>query len=223
MPDVPIDRFGEPTVFVPQRRQPGAVNRFLRPYRLQAQLVEAAVHVDHRTLGTAEVATDQRRRRAVQLQGVAGHRARQHFFLRLDSFLCLTVSCSFAVIRSWRNAASEKVWQGERPNRFRGLDFDGAVDLLLALNVAQMLRDLSPLAVRSPTPISSSWTGGRQRTVHRRSRTACGCYSRSRLKPPSTSTTVPWEKPKSPLTSAATARPTSVSYTHLTLPTKRIV
>lgn len=49
------------------------------------------------------------------------------------------------MIRSWRNAASEKVWQGERPNRFRGLDFDGAVDLLLALNVAQTLRDLSPL------------------------------------------------------------------------------
>jgi len=37
------------------------------------------------------------------------------------------------------------VWHGERPNRFRGLDFDGAVDLLLALNVAQTLRDLSPL------------------------------------------------------------------------------
>ncbi len=37
------------------------------------------------------------------------------------------------------------MWHGERPNRFRGLDFDGAVDLLLALNVAQTLRDLSPL------------------------------------------------------------------------------
>ena len=49
------------------------------------------------------------------------------------------------MIRSWRNAASEKVWHGERPNRFRGLDFDCAVDLLLALNVAQTLRDLSPL------------------------------------------------------------------------------
>ena len=49
------------------------------------------------------------------------------------------------MIRSWRNAASEKVWLGERPNRFSGLDFDAALDLLLALNVAQTLRDLSPL------------------------------------------------------------------------------
>ena len=49
------------------------------------------------------------------------------------------------MIRSWRNAASEKVWLGERTNRFRGLDFDAALDLLLALNVAQTLRDLSPL------------------------------------------------------------------------------
>jgi toxin HigB-1 len=51
----------------------------------------------------------------------------------------------FAVIRSWRNAASRKVWEGERPNRFRGVDFETAVDLLLALNVAKTLQDLSPL------------------------------------------------------------------------------
>ncbi|HEX4160401.1 MAG TPA: type II toxin-antitoxin system RelE/ParE family toxin [Rhizomicrobium sp.] len=37
------------------------------------------------------------------------------------------------------------MWEGERPNRFRGLDFDLAVDLLLALNVAKSLQDLSPL------------------------------------------------------------------------------
>jgi len=49
------------------------------------------------------------------------------------------------VIRSWRNAASRKVWDGERPNRFRGLDIDLAGDLLQALNVARTLRDLSPL------------------------------------------------------------------------------
>ena len=49
------------------------------------------------------------------------------------------------MIRSWRNAASRKVWEGERPNRFRGLDFGIAVDLLLALNVAETLQDLSPL------------------------------------------------------------------------------
>jgi proteic killer suppression protein len=49
------------------------------------------------------------------------------------------------VIRSWRNAASRKVWDGERPNRFRGLDFGAAADLLLALNVAKALSDLGPL------------------------------------------------------------------------------
>jgi proteic killer suppression protein len=49
------------------------------------------------------------------------------------------------VIRSWRNAASRKIWEGGRPNQFRGLDVDLAVDLLLALNVAKSLSDLSPL------------------------------------------------------------------------------
>ena len=49
------------------------------------------------------------------------------------------------MIRSWRNAASRKVWEGESPNRFRGLDREVAVDLLLALNVAERLQDLSPL------------------------------------------------------------------------------
>ena len=50
------------------------------------------------------------------------------------------------MIQSWRNAASRKVWEGERPNQFRSLDFDAAIDLLLALNVAKSLHDLSPLA-----------------------------------------------------------------------------
>jgi toxin HigB-1 len=49
------------------------------------------------------------------------------------------------VIRSWRNVATRKVWEGERPNRFRGLDFEAAVDLLLALHVSKTLSDLSPL------------------------------------------------------------------------------
>ena len=49
------------------------------------------------------------------------------------------------MIRSWRNSASRKVWDGERPNQFRGLDFEAATDLLPALNVAQSLQDLSPL------------------------------------------------------------------------------
>jgi toxin HigB-1 len=49
------------------------------------------------------------------------------------------------MIRSWRNAASRRIWEGERPGQFRGLDFEVAVDLLLALNVAKTLQDLSPL------------------------------------------------------------------------------
>lgn len=49
------------------------------------------------------------------------------------------------MIRSWRNVASRKIWEGQRPNQFRGLDFDAAIDLLLALNVAKSLQDLSPL------------------------------------------------------------------------------
>ena len=49
------------------------------------------------------------------------------------------------MIRSWRNTVSRKVWDGEAPNRFRGLDLDAALDLLLALNVAKTLGDLSPL------------------------------------------------------------------------------
>ena len=49
------------------------------------------------------------------------------------------------MIRSWRNAASRKVWEGETPNRLHGLDFPAAIDLLLALNAAGTLRDLSPL------------------------------------------------------------------------------
>ena len=49
------------------------------------------------------------------------------------------------MIRSWRNSVTRKVWEGERPNQFRGFDFEAATDLLLALNVAKALNDLSPL------------------------------------------------------------------------------
>ena len=49
------------------------------------------------------------------------------------------------MIKSWRNAAARKVWNGERPNQFRGLDFEAAIDLLLALNAAKSLSDLNPL------------------------------------------------------------------------------
>jgi proteic killer suppression protein len=40
---------------------------------------------------------------------------------------------------------TRKVWEGDRPNQLRGLDFEAAIDLLLALNVAKALNDLSPL------------------------------------------------------------------------------
>jgi proteic killer suppression protein len=49
------------------------------------------------------------------------------------------------MIRSWRNSATRKVWDGGLPNQFRGLDFEAAIDLLLALNAAKSLDDLSPL------------------------------------------------------------------------------
>ena len=49
------------------------------------------------------------------------------------------------MIRSWRNPATRKIWEGERPNQFRGLDIEAAIDLLLALNAAKSLADLSPL------------------------------------------------------------------------------
>jgi toxin HigB-1 len=49
------------------------------------------------------------------------------------------------MIRSWRNATTRKVWEGGKPNQFRALDFEAALDLLLALNVAVSLHDLSPL------------------------------------------------------------------------------
>ena len=50
------------------------------------------------------------------------------------------------MIRSWANSASRKVWENEKPNRIRGLDFDAAVDLLLALNVARTPADLGALS-----------------------------------------------------------------------------
>ena len=50
-----------------------------------------------------------------------------------------------AMIRTWRNAATRKVWDDERSTHFRGLDLDIATELLAALNVAKSLNDLSPL------------------------------------------------------------------------------
>jgi len=49
------------------------------------------------------------------------------------------------MIRSWRNAAIRRGWEGDQPNQFRGLDFEKAIDLLLALNAVKSVKDLSPL------------------------------------------------------------------------------
>jgi len=40
---------------------------------------------------------------------------------------------------------TRKVWEGGRPTSLRGVHFEHAIDLLLALNVAKSLNDLSPL------------------------------------------------------------------------------
>jgi proteic killer suppression protein len=70
------------------------------------------------------------------------------------------------VIRSWRNAASRKVWEGGNPNQFRGLDLDLAVDLLLALNVATSLSDLSPLKSVGLHKLKGDRRGQWAMTVH---------------------------------------------------------
>ncbi len=49
------------------------------------------------------------------------------------------------MIRTWRNAATRKVWDEESSSSFRGLDLDNAIELLASLNVAKSLNDLSPL------------------------------------------------------------------------------
>ena len=50
------------------------------------------------------------------------------------------------MIRSWRNAATRKVWLRERPNRFPGLDFDRALRRLASLEAARSLNDLGSLS-----------------------------------------------------------------------------
>jgi proteic killer suppression protein len=72
------------------------------------------------------------------------------------------------MIRSWRNAATRRVWQGERPTTFRGLDFDCALDLLAALNVAKMLQDLSPLRSVGLHKLKADWAGQWAMTVNDR-------------------------------------------------------
>jgi proteic killer suppression protein len=49
------------------------------------------------------------------------------------------------MIMSWRSAPSRKLFEQGVSKSFRGLDADAAIDLLLALNIAKSLSDLSPL------------------------------------------------------------------------------
>ncbi|MGA8990895.1 MAG: type II toxin-antitoxin system RelE/ParE family toxin [Rhodoplanes sp.] len=72
------------------------------------------------------------------------------------------------MIRSWRNSLTRKVWDGERPNALRGLDFDTAIDLLLALNVAKSLNDLSPLKSVGLHKLKGSRKGQWAMTVNER-------------------------------------------------------
>jgi toxin HigB-1 len=50
----------------------------------------------------------------------------------------------YAMIRSWKNAGSRKLWEEQR-SQFRGLDDEFAIELLASLNVAKSLNDLSPM------------------------------------------------------------------------------
>ena len=59
-------------------------------------------------------------------------------------FECFTYYV-FAMIKSWKNAASRKLWEGASGHGFRGLDDEFAIELLASLNVAKSLKDLSPL------------------------------------------------------------------------------
>lgn len=43
------------------------------------------------------------------------------------------------------NASAHKLWDNQQSRHFRGLDVETAIDLLLALNVAKGIHDLSPL------------------------------------------------------------------------------
>ncbi len=72
------------------------------------------------------------------------------------------------MIRSWRNAATKSVWEGERPNRFRGLDFEGATDLMLALNVAKALNAFGQLNSIGLHKLKGNRQGQWAMTVNRR-------------------------------------------------------
>ena len=69
------------------------------------------------------------------------------------------------MIRTWRNSASRKVWDGRPVNRFRGLDRDAAIHLLLALDQAEALADPSPLKAVGLHKLKGSRSGQWAMTV----------------------------------------------------------
>jgi proteic killer suppression protein len=50
------------------------------------------------------------------------------------------------MIRSWADSASRRLYEQGASRKFRGLDMDGALEVLAILDAATSLRDLSPLA-----------------------------------------------------------------------------
>jgi len=49
------------------------------------------------------------------------------------------------VIKTWKNAATRKIYEQGKARGFRGLDVAAAEELLASLDAATSLRDLSPL------------------------------------------------------------------------------
>ena len=49
------------------------------------------------------------------------------------------------MIKTWANRASQRFHTEGKSSTFRGIDVEGAQDLLAALDAAQSLQDLSPL------------------------------------------------------------------------------
>jgi proteic killer suppression protein len=72
------------------------------------------------------------------------------------------------MIRSFKNAASEKVFKGQRPNRFPGLDFDLAGERLDELDAALSLQSLSPLKSLGLHPLKGDRKGQWAITVNGR-------------------------------------------------------
>ncbi len=49
------------------------------------------------------------------------------------------------MIKTWKNAATRKIYEQGKARGFRGLDVAAAEELLVSLDAATSLRDLSPL------------------------------------------------------------------------------